>query len=731
MEALELVLPEPPSPRGCEIRRFSSDGSVVVQGTTANVFIGGTLIGVYDEDDDDRGPRNVLVVTLAKTGELRLGRLAEAFGLTSEYVRHLRRKEEVGGLSALLGQRQGKAGKVTPEVRAVWFAMFDAGQMPVDAHRAQPKQDRRAYSTVWAVWEQWRSDRANRATREAATPSRSTDVSVPSAAEENQLGLWSPTEELDNPASPPPPDEGDEIVPMTAQPVRGGKLVQHAGCWILLSLVGELGLYEEAQGAFEGRHPDGLRIALDAVICALAIRQMVVEGVRRLATPSGATLLRAERVPSASGVRKLLYRLLEQTNGGRALERQMAERLIRTAKQDGESVFYVDNHLRPYTGKHTILKGWRMQDKCVLPGTSDYYVHDEDGRPVFRVAVPQHDSLTAWLPLLAERIREALGADEHVVLAFDRAGAHAELLAALRDARFDFVTYERAPYPLLPSTAFTPITISGEDVGIHEDRKCNLGAGRGRIRRISVLTQDGRQVNFLANSTLPAERLVEILWLRWRQENGFKHGVERWGINNLDGRGVDLYPPGTIIPNPKRRRLDRALRLARVAEGDARRELARYTSKDDLRHIAADEALAASLALQDEILDVRPFLPPHMPIEHTELADRLVKHDGNLKSVIDVIRVACANAESELAATLAPHMTRPREAKKLLANLFAAPGTIVVTDHAVHVRLAPAANKTELAAIKHLFAALNQRNLILPSDRKHLPLRFDLARSKP
>ena len=62
MEALELVLPEPPSTAGYEIRRFSSDGTVVVQGTTANVFIGGTLIGAYDEADDDRGPRNVLVV---------------------------------------------------------------------------------------------------------------------------------------------------------------------------------------------------------------------------------------------------------------------------------------------------------------------------------------------------------------------------------------------------------------------------------------------------------------------------------------------------------------------------------------------------------------------------------------------------------------------------------------------------------------------------------------------
>jgi hypothetical protein len=170
-----------------------------------------------------------------------------------------------------------------------------------------------------------------------------------------------------------------------------------------------------------------------------------------------------------------------------------------------------------------------MQDRRVLPGTSDYYVHDEDGRPVFRVAITSHDSLTTWLPPLAKQLRDALGDDEQIVLAFDRAGAHAELLAALRDSGFEFVTYERKPYPDLATTLFTPTTIAGENVGLHESRLRNLGTGRGRVRRIAVRTEDGRQVNFLAMSKLPAERLVEILWHRWRQENGFKHGVERWG----------------------------------------------------------------------------------------------------------------------------------------------------------------------------------------------------------
>ena len=721
MESLDLPLPEPSSQPDYEVCRFSSDGVVIVRDTTASVYIGGTLIGGFDVDDDDRGPRNVLAVTLAKSEQFHLGRLAAAFGIGDEYLRRLRRKVESDGLGAVIGPRQGKVTKVTPGMRTTWYAMFDAGRMPIDAHREQPRKQRLVYSTVWRVWDEWRRERAARQPVEAAQETAPIVI-----AGQLALPIAAPDGDADLGDDPITPDEfDDDDVPMTAQPVRGGKVVQHVGTWILLALAGEMGLHEETQRAFKGRHPDGLRIALDAVICALAIGQFVVEGVRRLATPTGATLLRAERVPSASGVRKVLGRLIAQTDGGIALEARMADRLIaNAASEDGPAIFYVDGHLRPYTGEHVVRKGWRMQDKRVLPGTTDYYVHDEDGRPMFRVPVTSHDHLTDWLLPLGQRLRDALGEEETILLAFDRGGAYAEQLAALRNANFDFVTYERKPYAELPTTAFAPATIAGDHIGLHESRLRNLGSGRGRIRRIVVRVDDRRQVSFLASSKLPAARLVEILWLRWRQENGFKHGVERWGINQLDGRRVEPYPPGTIIPNPARRKLDRALRIWRTAEGDARRALARLPAGGDRRDKIEIE-LAESLEWQRQLEVIRPLFPSHAPVEETELAGKLVRHTGKLKTIIDVIRLVCANAESDLAAQLTLHMRQPREAKKLIANLFAAPGKVAVTEHAIVVRLAPAANRSEHEAIQHLLAHLNTRGLVLPSDHKRLPLRFE------
>ncbi|HTE54843.1 MAG TPA: hypothetical protein VK698_28515 [Kofleriaceae bacterium] len=402
----------------------------------------------------------------------------------------------------------------------------------------------------------------------------------------------------------------------------------------------------------------------------------------------------------------------------------MADRYLAVARTaEGElAVFYVDNHMRPYTGDQVVRRGWRMQDKRVRPGSSDYYVHDEDGRPVLRVDVPSHDSLTKWLTPIAKDLRDGLGEEQRILLAFDRAGSFPEELAALRDAGYEWVTYERKGYPLLAASAFRQIEIHGETVGIYEERLKNLGKGRGRVRRIAVLVGD-RQVNFVASSRETAERLVEILWHRWVQENGFKHGVERWGINQLDGRKVEPYPAGTIIPNPFRRRIDRALRLVRSEEGDARNRLA-ADGLDAKRRAKLEAKLRDAVERRAMLEMVRPIVPKQIAVEDSELAGSLVRHTGELKAVVDTIRVVCANVEADLAAIVAPNLSKPDEAKKVVANLLAAPGRVEVAADHIKVSLAPAANRTERVAIAELLAVANSWTLTLPGDLRGRPLRF-------
>ena len=63
--------------------------------------------------------------------------------------------------------------------------------------------------------------------------------------------------------------------------------------------------------------------------------------------------------------------------------------------------------------------------------------------------------------------------------------------------------------------------------------------------------------------------------------------------------------------------------------------------------------------LQRELVALRPDVPTHAPVAETELAGELVRHPGQYKLVIDTLRVALANVESDLAASLAPELPKP------------------------------------------------------------------------
>ena len=517
-----------------------------------------------------------------------------------------------------------------------------------------------------------------------------------------------------------------------------GRWVQHAGSWLMLGMLQSMGLYDIAQ-RHRGRAVQGfsLRVALDAVAVALSLGETCAEGVRRLQTPTLGTLLRHRRGITADWARQVLGEFANGASG--EFHRGVAERLLHDAMHDDHRVFlYIDNHLRPYSGKHEIRKGWHMQDKRAVRGTTDYYVHDEQGCPLWRMTTASHDSLCAWLRPAVEFVEEALGKQAVPVLMFDRGGAFPEAMAELRNLGAEFITYERAPYPMLAPTEFTeelrvmvpskprkPIIIRYTDT-----RGKNLGSGRGRVRRVALKMPDGQQINLLAASTLPAETLIRRQLARWGyQENQFKHEVERWGLNHLDSRTVEPYPPDAIIPNPARRQLERQLKLAEATEGRALRLLA-HLGPDDPKRARLEQERGAAVARQEQLLQLRPKVPARARVDETPLADKLQRHRPQMKTVLDTIRIALANAEADLALRLRPGMDRPREAKKLLANVLAAPGRVALASNAsaVRVRLEPAANPAERAAIACLLRNVNRLRLSLPGDRDYRPLRFGMLK---
>jgi hypothetical protein len=283
----------------------------------------------------------------------------------------------------------------------------------------------------------------------------------------------------------------------------------------------------------------------------------------------------------------------------------------------------------------------------------------------------------------------------------------------------------RAPCALLARSCFEKKLVLGDHSVLYaEPCQKNLGKGRGRVRRIHLLMPDGDQVTILATSRAPAEEVIRAMVARWaRQENQFKHQVERWGINQLDGRSVEPYPAKTIIPNPARRRLDRALKIARAREAECLRKLSQMSEEDPKRaKLELDRERA--LRQQEELEAVRPSVPKHATLETLGLDGELVHHRGRYKLLLDTVRILLANVESALAAQLAPHLCRAAEAKKTLANLLAAPGSVRLGRDEITITLHPAGTCREWRAFGILAAELNEASLTLPGDPSRRRLRI-------
>ncbi len=706
-----------------EIRWFSYRGCVEYDGNDRCVYISGTLIGKFKSEE--RFVRNLILLGLDQDKTIRKGKLGKAFDLTDEYLRRMRQRVAEGGLEAV--PTQGPGGqhfKLDEKTRRDISRLFDDGLRAKEVYDRAGKKAGISYQTVLRMRNAWKIEKELRETKCIEAEEIGEQLSFEPLQEiEPEVGEVEASESRDAPLG----DAGGGKLEKT----RGGKSVQHAGGLVMVSAVHRLGLYDAAMADWPAQEGwrERLRLAMDALVLALGMGQKCVEGVRRLENKTAGILLRTEQVPSESWVRRIIKRYLDE-EGSAKMHLGMLGVYIEDSRTslDRPAVFYVDNHMRPYTGQETLLKGWRMQDKRAKPGATDYYVHDEDGRPVFRVDVASHDSLSRWLAPIAGMLRDGLGKEQKILVAFDRAGAYPNQMVELRENGFEFVTYERKPYESVPASAFgKKVVVGGEEIGIHEKRLANLKKGRGRVRRIALRMPDKSQVNLLAVSREPAERLVEIMLGRWIQENAFKHGKERWGIDQLDSRKVVEYAPDTVITNPARRKIEYSLRLLRNREGTIRTKLARKP-KDRKRVEKLEEELKEELkvnmARQEELMSIRPFFSKKAKLEETDLAGKLVHHDTHYKTFIDTVRIACANVESDLAGELSPYLNKKAEAKKALQNLFSSPGDIRVNGKSITISIDPIGRKDERKAFDVLFGTINRWKLTLPGDPQRRFLRF-------
>ena len=513
---------------------------------------------------------------------------------------------------------------------------------------------------------------------------------------------------------------------------RSGTHVPRAGVLLALPALVDSGMFTIARKIYGSIGPAfyGLRTAFVALLLMALLRIKRPEALKEHVPQDLGRVLGLDRAPEVKTLRHKLSRL---AGYGRAAEFGRALAQQRVAGRGAALGFlYVDGHVRVYHGKRTLPKTHVARMRLSMPATTDYWVNDTAGDPLFVVTAEANAGMVKMLPKVLEEVRAVVG-ERRVTVVFDRGGFSPRLFLKLIATGFDILTYRKAPFRRVGRSCF----------GVHEaaidrrtisynlaDQEVRLLKGKLRLRQVARLGEDGHHQTPILTSRrdLSAIEVAYRMFERWRQENFFKYLREEYALDALvDYRAVP-DDPARDVPNPYRIEITAKIEAARAAlerltgEYGAEAFLNPEKSRPTMRGFKiAQSELAQQIreALQRiaKLEQSRAAMPARVPVGNL-VKDGVVKLDPERKFLTNLVKMVAYQAESDLVRLVAPHYKRTdQEGRTLIQSALAAPADLEVTAEELRVRIAPLSSPHRSRAIAALCDELNRRMTRFPGSR--------------
>src|SRR2546428_1894 len=481
----------------------------------------------------------------------------------------------------------------------------------------------------------------------------------------------------------------------------------------------------------------GLGTTLVALLLMALPRIKRPEGLKEPAPAELGRLLGLDRAPEVKTLRRKLSRLAavgRATEFGRALARR------RVAERGAAMGFlYVDGHVRVYHGVRPLPKAYVARRHLAMPATTDYWVNDAAGDPLFVVTAEANAGLAKMLPPVLEEVRGLVG-ERRVTVVFDRGGYSPALFLRLITAGFDILTYRRGRVRRVPRSRFHPheAIVDGHKV-VYDlaDQGVRLLGGTLRLRQVTRRSNDGHPTPLLTSRRdLPAVDVAARMFGRWRQENFFKYLREEYALDALVDYAVVPDDPTREVPNPRWRELDAQLRQARAevarlateygAEAFVNPERARPTRRGfKIAQGKLGHQIRAALKRVASLEAARAAVPTRVPVADV-VEGEVVRLAPERKLLTNLIKMVAYQAESDLVRLVAPSYKRVEdEGRTLIQSALASPADLVVTDTELRLVLAPLSSPHRTRAVAALCDELDRAGIRFPGSR--LRLRYGVA----
>ncbi|MFA4846512.1 MAG: putative transposase [Patescibacteria group bacterium] len=519
----------------------------------------------------------------------------------------------------------------------------------------------------------------------------------------------------------------DDAAPMFVP----GKRIPRAGVLLAVPALVQSGVFSVAEEVYGRIGPAfyGLRTTILAMLLMALLRIKRPEGLKEHAPMEVGRLLGLDRAPEVKTLRRKISRLAVVGKAELFGQKLAKLRIAKRGRMVG--FLYVDGHVCIYHGWRRISKAYATRLRLALPATTDYWVNDLRGDPIFVVTAEVNEGLIAMLPDILKEIRLLVG-KRRVTIVFDRGGWSPKLFLKIIRSGFDILTYRKGRWKEIPHARFETCTkrIEGRKVSYElNDKNIRLLKGRLRLRQITRLCPDGHQTPIVTSRLdLPAMVLAYRMFERWRQENFLKYLREEYALDALVDYKSEPEDPQRLVPNPESRKTKKELTAlrAKLKGMQAIYGRAAIDNKEGKRPTIRGFKIAygelrgqiRELQKQIEILQSRYNQMPKR-IEVKDLAgEPMVRLSGERKHLTNCIKMVAYQAESDLLALVRPHYARAdQEGRTLITSALQCPADLEIGKDKLRVTLMSLSSKHRSKVIAAICETLNRMEVCFPGTK--------------
>lgn len=705
----------------CQIR--TQDGHRVV-------MVSGIVLAHYAMAD--RMAEAHAMVSLVEQGWADQNDVARAFGCSARTLRRDQRRYEEGGLAAL-GQRRGyPAGRarLTTSRRQTVHRLKTQGHSHCEIARRLGISETAVRKLLIRMG--WKEDLNQPDLLPLEAPATSNPKLSAFCAAAQTAATSHDTEPGDRSADRLLARLGllEDALPMFGSAAA----VPRAGVLLALPVLIASGVFECAQKIYGSIGPSfyGLRTSLLTLLLMALWRIKRPENLKEYSPQRLGRVLGLDRAPEVKTLRRKLASLAAVGRAAQFGDALAQRRVALRGKAMG--FLYVDGHVRVYHGQHALPKAHVARMRISMPATSDYWVNDSSGDPLFVVTAAANAGLARMLPGILDQVHGLVG-QRRVTVVFDRGGFSPKLFQQIIAAGFDLLTYRKGRYPRIPRSRFGPHTArcGGRKISyVLADQEVRLLKGQLRLRQVTRRMENGHQTPILTSRRdLAAAQVAYRMFDRWRQENFFKYLREEYALDALVEYAVVPDDPNREVPNPAWAALDAQLKQAwaRVERLQSEYGLEALNNLERKHRtmrgfkVAYGQLGEKIWAAWQRVLQLekrRAAVPRRVPVQ--EAIDKpVVKLAPERKHLTNLIKMVAYQAESDLLRSVAPHYRRADdEGRTLIQAALASAADLTVTKRQLRVTLTAQSSPHRTRAIAALCQELNRRKVLFPGSSLRL-----------